>query len=179
VKRSASLSLLARPGDGGIRTRKVAVLVADGVDGRTVATVQGALRAAGAVPRLVGIRIGPFVTAGGDKMHADASMETEPAVLFDALVLPDGSAGVKALRSSGQTMEFIRDTYRHCKAILALGESRALLQAAGTPVALADGEADPGIVLGNTKSIRRDVEGFIEAIARHRHPERETDPPRV
>jgi catalase len=31
VKRSASLSLLARPGDGGIRTRKVAVLVADGV----------------------------------------------------------------------------------------------------------------------------------------------------
>ena len=133
VTRSASLSLLARPGDGGIRTRKVAVLVADGVDGRSVARVQRALRAAGAVPRLVGVRIGPFTTATGDVMHADASMENEPAVLFDALVLPDGSAGVKALQKFGQTLEFVKDTYRHCKAILAVGESRALLQAGGTP----------------------------------------------
>jgi len=179
VKRSGSLSLLARPGDGGIRTRKVAVLVADGVDGRAIADVQTALRAAGAVPRLVGIRVGPFTTAGGDGMHAEASMENEPAVLFDALVLPDGSAGVKALQKVGHTMEFIKDTYRHCKAILAVGESRALLQAAGTPVALPGGEADPGIVLGNAKSISRDVQDFIETVARHRHPERDTDPPRV
>jgi catalase len=179
VKRSESLSLLARPGDGGIRTRKVAVLVADGVDGGAIADVEAALRAAGAVPRLVGIRVGSFKTAGGDDMQAEASMENEPAVLFDALVLPDGSAGVKALQKVGHTMEFIKDTYRHCKAILAVGESRALLQAAGTPVALPGGEADPGIVLGNGKSISRDVQDFIEAVARHRHPERDTDPPRV
>ena len=179
VKRSPPLSLLARPGEGGIRTRKVAVLVADGVDGRAIADVQAALRAAGAVPRLVGIRIGPFTTAGGDGMHADASLENEPAVLFDALVLPDGSAGVKALQKVGQTLEFIKDTYRHCKPILAVGESRALLQAAGTPVTLQGGEADPGIVLGNAKSISRDVQDFIKAVARHRHPERDTDPPRV
>jgi catalase len=179
VKRSASLSLLARPGDGGIRTRKVAVLVADGVDGRSVAQVQGALRAAGAVPRLVGVRIGPFRTSTGDEMQADASMENEPAVLFDALVLPDGAAGVRALQKVGQTLEFVKDTYRHCKAILAIGESRALLQAAGTPMSLPGGEADPGIVLGHVKSISRDVQGFIKAVARHRHPERDTDPPRV
>jgi len=179
IRRSAPLSLLARPGDGGIRTRKVAVLVADGVDGRAIADVQVALRAAGAVPRLVGVRIGPFTTAAGDGMHADASMENEPAVLFDALVLPDGSAGVKALQKFGQTLEFIKDTYRHCKAILAIGESRALLQAAGTPVVLPGGEADPGIVLGNGKSISSDVQDFIKAVARHRHPERDTDPPRV
>jgi len=179
VRRSDSLSLLARPGDGGIRTRKVAVLVADGVDGRAIADVAAALRAAGAVPRLVGVRVGPFTTAGGDGMHAEASMENEPAVLFDALVLPDGSAGVKALQKVGHTMEFIKDTYRHCKAILAIGESRALLQAAGTPVALPGGEADLGIVLCNGKSISGDVQDFIEAVARHRHPERDTDPPRV
>jgi catalase len=131
------------------------------------------------MPRLVGVRVGPFTTAGGDGMQAEASMENEPAVLFDALVLPDGSAGVKALQKVGHTMEFIKDTYRHCKAILAVGESRALLQAAGTPVALPGGEADPGIVLGNAKSISRDVQDFINAVARHRHPERDTDPPRI
>jgi catalase len=179
VKRSASLSLLARPGDGGIRTRKVAVLVADGIDGRSVARVQSALRAAGAVPRLVGVRIGPFKTSTGDEMQADASMENEPAVLFDALVLPDGAAGVKALLKVGQTLEFVKDTYRHCKAILAIGESHALLQAAGTPMSLPGGVPDPGIVLGNFKSIGRDVQDFIKAVARHRHPERDSDPPRV
>jgi hypothetical protein len=46
-------------------------------------------------------------------------MEKEPAVLFDALVLPDGAAGVN------------------------------------------------------------DLQRFIKSVARHRHPERETDPPRV
>jgi catalase len=86
---------------------------------------------------------------------------------------------VKALQKVGQTLEFIKDTYRHCKPILAVGESRALLQAAGTPVTLQGGEADPGIVLGNAKSISRDVQDFIKAVARHRHPERDTDPPRV
>ena len=60
-------------------------------------------------------------------------------VLFDALVLPDGAAGVKALQKVGQTLEFIKDTYRHCKTILAIGESRVLLQAAGTPAAQASG----------------------------------------
>ena len=131
------------------------------------------------MPRLVGVRIGPFTTAAGDVVHADASMENEPAVLFDALVLPDGSAGVKALQRFGQTPEFIKDTYWHCKAILAIGESRALLQTAGTPVMLPGGEPDPGIVLGNAKSISRDAKAFIKAVARHRHPERDTDPPRV
>jgi catalase len=179
VERSPALSLLARPGEGGIRTRRIALLVADGVDGKVVAEVQTALRAAGAVPRLVGVRIGPFTTATGEVMQADASMENEPAVLFDALVLPEGSAGVRTLQELGQTMEYIKDTYRHCKAILAIGESRALLQAAGTPAALPGGAPDPGIVLGAARSIRRDAQDFINAVARHRHPERETDPPRV
>ncbi len=179
VTLSAALSLLARPGDGGIRTRKIALLVADGIDGTSVVEVQKALRAAGAVPRLVGTRIGPFRTAAGDMMEADASMENEPAVLFDALVLPGGAAGVKALQKTGQTLEFIKDQYRHGKAILALGESRALLQAAGAPDALPDGQADPGIVIGSGKSPSRDLQRFIKSVARHRHPERETDPPRV
>jgi catalase len=34
VTQSPALSLTARPGDGGIRTRKVAILVADGTSAR-------------------------------------------------------------------------------------------------------------------------------------------------
>jgi hypothetical protein len=33
--------------------------------------------------------------------------------------------------------------------------------------------------VAETKSLKRGIEHFIAAIARHRHPERETDPPSV
>ncbi len=177
VAQSPTLSLTARPGDGGIRTRKIALLVAEGIDGDALAAVQAALLAAGAVPRLVGSRVGPFKTATGDMLDADASMENEPAVLFDALVLPDGAAGLAALEKDGHTAEFIKDQYRHGKTILALGESRALLESAGAFSKLPNGEDDPGIVLADVEKLDHGIEGFIKAVARHRHPQRETDPP--
>ena len=179
VRQSPALSLLARPGDGGIRTRKIALLVADGIDGEALAKVQAELLAAGAVPRLVGIRIGPFKTASGEVLDADASMENEPAVVFDALVLPDGAEGIEMLKKVGHTAEYIKDTYRHCKPIMVLGESGALLEGAGAFRILPDGEEDPGIVAAEAKTLKRDIGRFIAAIARHRHPERETDPPAV
>ena len=65
--------------------------------------------------------------------------------------------------------------YRHCKTILALGASEALLQKAGVSPTLPSGEPDPGVIVGGADAIGR----FIEAVGKHRHPERETDPPRV
>ncbi|MBU7573542.1 MAG: catalase [Hydrogenophaga sp.] len=173
VSHSPALSLLARPGDGSIKGRKVAMLVADGVNGQSAVDVHAMLFAQGAVPRFVAPRIGPVKTADGVAIDADASLENEPGFLFDALVLPDGDEGVRTLSLDGHTMEFIKDQYRHCKAILVLPASATLLEAAGASATLPSGEADPGVVQGG------DVETFIAAVARHRHPERETDPPRV
>ena len=48
VTTSAALSVTRQSGDGGIRSRRVAILVADGVDGRSIASTQSALRMAGA-----------------------------------------------------------------------------------------------------------------------------------
>ena len=95
------------------------------------------------------------------------------------LVLPDGSEGVGTLKKVGHTAEYVKDTYRHCKPILVLGESGALLEGAGAFRILPDGEEDPGIVVAEAKTLKRGIERFIAAIARHRHPERETDPPAV
>ena len=61
VESSPALSLMARPGDGGIRTRKIAVLVANGVEGTSLGKLVSALVAAGAVPRLVAARLGTYV----------------------------------------------------------------------------------------------------------------------
>ena len=178
VRQSAALSLLAHPGDGSIRSRKIALLVCDGVAGASLAAAQQALFEAGAVPRLVGPRIGPFVTAEGETLQADASMENEPAVLFDALVLPDGERAVKALAVDGRAAEFVKEQYRHCKPILALGASSTLLEGAGASKILEDGSEDPGIVAGQEDDDEA-IAAFLDAMSQHRHWVREKDPPLV
>ena len=50
---SQTLSLFARPGGGSIRTRRVAILVADGCDGEALVALAGRLTREGAVPRFV------------------------------------------------------------------------------------------------------------------------------
>jgi len=179
VLKSPALSLLARPGDGSIRGRKIALLVANGVEGESLSRVQAALVEQGAVARLVGPRIGSFRAADGSTLQADASLENEPGFLFDALVLPDGNEAVVALAQDGHTMEFIKDQFRHCKTILALGGSQMLLMRAGVPAAIEKAQqlAQTGLVLGDPGELEAAIQAFIAGVAKHRHFGRETDPP--
>lgn len=176
VVKSPALSLLARPGNASLAGRKVAILVADGIAGRSVVDLQAELLSHGAVARFVAPRIGPVQTSDKVDVNADASLENEPGFLFDALALPDGEAGVQVLAADGHTLEFVKDQYRHCKPILVMPASSALMLKAQIPSALPSGDLDPGIVYG---AALEEFRTFIRGIARHRHPERETDPPRV
>jgi catalase len=179
VKASSALSLFARPGETGILTRRVAILVADGIDGQSVAALHQALGGQGAVPRFVGIKLGPVAPAAGDPIDVEISMETGPSVLYDALVLPDGEAGVEALSRSGHALEFLKDQYRHCKPILVMGAAQALLDQAGITGELPAGGADPGILRFDAGAFDAAFAAFVDAIIKHRHFERETDPPLI
>ncbi len=174
VTESPALSLTALPGEAGVATRKVAILIADGVEGAALKDLHAKLTNAGAVPRFVGVRLGSVATSDGGKIEADASVENSPPVLFDGLVLPDGAAGVNALASDGHTMEFVKDQFRHSKTILALGASDALLDKAGIPA----NATDAGLMRlkGSDKNV---ATRFMSSLAMHRHPERETDPPLI
>jgi catalase len=174
---SPPLSLLSRPGDGSIATRRVAILVANGVDGQALEQLRAELLAQGAVPRYVGIRLGRVQTSDGETLEAEATLETMPSVLFDAVVVPGGKEATAALGNVGHALEFIKDQYRHAKPILALGEGADLLESAGVPAQLASGEPDPGVLVASQDLVRDVLPPFIKAIARHRHHERETDPP--
>ena len=149
------------------------------IDGEPVAAVRAALLAAGAVPKLVGMRVGPVQCGDGATLEAEGSMETMPAVLFDAVVLPDGAAGVGNLLADGHTLEFIKDQYRHCKTILALGESGVLLERCGIPAALPSKKADPGLIIAPSGDTKGAAKLFMTAVGRHRHPERDRDPPLI
>jgi catalase len=168
VRRSPALSLTARPGDGSIRGRRIAILVAPGVDGDTVATTQKALTDAEAVVRLVGPTLAAIETADGDTVEPDGTLETMPSVLFDAVVVPDGAKAAATLAALGHAREFLRDQYRHCKPMLLVGAGREVATAAGVPT---DDRAD--------WAIAREVPAFIGAVGKHRNWDRATDPPRV
>ena len=173
---SPSLSLFARPGQAGVAARRVAFLVADGADTERVTDLVERLTADGAVPRFLAPRLGTITTASGATLEVDAPIETSPSVLWDAVVIPGGN-GISVLSSDGLALEFVKDQFRHCKTMLAIGTGRQLLDAAGIPATLADAGPVPGILAVDGKKI--DVEAFVAALARHRHFERETDPPRV
>ena len=179
VESSPALSLFARPGDGGIRTRRVAILVADGIDGNAVKSIHSALVEAGAVPRIVGARLGQVQAENGEAIEIEVTLEAGPAVLYDALVIPGGHKAAQALGNVGHALEFIKDQYRHCKPILGLREGTTLVENAGVPARLESGEPDPGLLLLEDGEVDEAIAQFIGALAKHRHFEREIDPPAV
>ena len=176
ITRSPALSQFSKPGTGGIRARKIAILMGAGSAGKSAAAVHAALVAQGAVPRFVASRIGPVTTADGVDIDADVSMENEPGFLFDALVIADGDEGVAALDRDAHTLEFIKDQYRHGKTIMVIGAAKALLTSARVIATLPGGELDPGIIMADG-DIHSALELFIKGVQAHRHPMRETDPP--
>jgi catalase len=179
VTASPALSLFARPGDGSIRARRIAILVADGVNDEATQRIHEGLAREGAVPRVVGPQLGQVRTAGGDSLEVDVSMEAAPAVLFDALAITGGKEAIDTLAKVGLALEFIKDQYRHCKPILALGAANELVTRAGVPATLPTGEADSGLILLDEDDADGGLAQFIGAISKHRHFARETDPPVV
>jgi catalase len=177
VKKSPPLSLTALPGTGGIATRKIAVLLAEGMDAALVESLQVELTRAGAITRFLGIRLGAVKSLTGKLLEADATLENSPSVLFDGMILPGGDRAVQILAKSGQAVEFLKDQYRHGKTILMLDDSAPILDKAGIPKALPSGQPDPGLIVGLQGA--RAGTAFISALARHRHPERDRDPPAI
>ena len=68
-------------------------------------------------------------------------------MLFDARGPARRRRARRARWPRRRALEFIKDQYRHCKPILALGDGAALLDPAGIPSTLTDGTADPGLIV--------------------------------
>jgi catalase len=186
---SPALSLFARPGDGRIVGRRVALLTAQGVDVASLRDLQHQLLDAGASAVVVAPRLGRLGSGDSDEaegsLEVGATVETMPSVLWDALVLPAGPESLPALVADGRVIEFVKDQYRHCKPILVLGGDTMLLEAAGVSREVLTRGDDPGLILADSDEEEPDkatddaLLRFIQALGRHRHFERELDPPLV
>ena len=161
------------------RSRRVAILVADGVDAKALRQLAAKLTASGAVPRVVGSTLGGVdARNGGGRVEVDAGIDASPSVLFDAVVIPDGSEAAGRMSEDGRMLEFLKDQHRHCKPMLVLGSGAELLDKAGIPHRLPTDEHDPGLLLGGDEEGTL-ADAFLSLLALHRQFDRESDPPRV
>jgi catalase len=176
IGQSPALSMANTEKDS-IKTRRVAVLAADGVDASTVATMQQALASAGAQVKIVAPRLGSLKSSNGSPVDIDFSLLTASSVLFDAVYVPGGEKSVELLQGEGKALHFIQEAYRHCKAIAATGAGAELLRASylgrSTLAALEQGdyqlETDQGVIIGRDARVDDVASEFIKAIAQHRH----------
>ncbi len=148
---------------GNIKTRKVAILAANGVDGGAIAAIRKVLEAEGAHARLLGPTSAAVTTAKGESLAVDASMEGLPSVAFDAVYVPGGVASVKALGSNGVALHYLLEAYKHLKPIAVHEDAKPLLEKLHL-------QADAGLLVG---SDAKALKAFVAALAEHRVWERE------
>ncbi len=155
-----------------IKTRRVAVLAADGVDGAAVQAMKAALTAAGAEVKIVSQFLGTITAADGSTIEVDKTFRNSPSVTFDAVYVPGGAASVATLQQIGDAVHFVNEAFMHCKPIAAAGEGATLLAGTGLaldPAAPSKQPADLGIVLvaaGGDQA--QAAPAFIAAIGQHR-----------
>ncbi|MEN9933718.1 MAG: hypothetical protein RLZZ387_297 [Chloroflexota bacterium] len=154
------------------KSRKVAVLVADGFDGDALARIQQQLKDAGVQAKIVAKLGGMVTSASGQAVKVDQTFVTTGSVMFDAVLVPGGRQSVETLTVQGAALHFLNEAYKHCKAIGVTGEATALLAASSIPQS-AGGQgvtSEHGVV---TSGQAGDLDGFakrfLEAIAEHRH----------
>jgi catalase len=62
---------------------------------------------------------------------------------------------------------------------LLFGEAKTLLDKSGISATLSSDGHDPGLLLFDDERIDKGLTAFVKALTKHRHFERESDPPRI
>lgn len=155
---SPALSQMNHPGSVGIKGRKIALLVADGVEGASVDRLVKAFEAQSARILVLGPTSAPVKTAEGKALAVDASMEGMPSVMVDGLWVPAGKAALEALGQSGVAKHYLLEAYKHLKPMGLASEGKALLGTLGL-------KEDAGLLLGDDQQA---VDAFVKALEQHR-----------
>jgi catalase len=172
---SAALSMKNTIKDS-IVSRKIAFLVADGVNEQAVTAVKDSLVALGAVVHTIAPRLNAVIGMGGKEVAVDESFLTAASVLYDAVYVPGGTNSVATIEAEANAVHFLNEAFKHCKAIAADEQALQVLEATYFANKLPSDFSDETvltegiIVQADQKKL---TEQFIKAIALHRFWERE------
>jgi catalase len=170
LDKSAALSMANTVKDS-IRTRKIAILAADGVDEGSINLIKKTLTAAGAYAEIIAPKLGTIKASGNTEIPADHSLMTVASVLYDAVYIPGGDNSVAMLEADPDAIHFLNETFKHCKAICADNAALQVLHATYFGKNLKKEISEMGLIIG--ESNKELFDSFIAAIANHRFWERE------
>ncbi|MGB7289639.1 MAG: catalase, partial [Candidatus Macondimonas sp.] len=155
-----------------VKTRKVGLLAADGVDDASIDTLKTMLSAEGAVVKIIAPQAGHITTSAGTSVAVDFALFSASSVLFDALCLLDGSPSVAAFDLHPKARLMLQEAYRHFKPLAAVGNAVTVLQGAIGIAAAGTGsgkvENAKGVVMGEAKQVKEIAKVFMGEIAQHR-----------
>jgi catalase len=176
VEEDPALRMVGRPG-GSARTRKVAILVADGVEAGALKRLQQDLTDAGAQCKLVAPHLGTVSTSSGRQLAVDHTFTNAPSVMFDAVLIPGGSESVATLGGMGEAVHFVLEAYKHCKTICAVNDGAQLLSTLGFSLGKDLEQVNmptPGVLMADARKVTdgQVSQNFLAAIALHRHWDR-------
>jgi catalase len=175
LKESKPLSM-ANTVKNSIRTRKIAILAADGVDEKSLSFVQEALLAEGAIVEIIAPRLGTIVTENDVQIPVKKSFLTAASVFYDAVYVPAGINSVATLAAEANAVHFLNEAFKHCKAIGAHLDAKQVLDETYFANKLPEDDSEDtalkeGLVIQN--DVKKLSKTFIKAIAMHRFWERE------
>lgn len=175
LNKSAALSMKNSPTDT-IRTRKIAILAADGVNEDSLTKVKNAITAQGALCEVIAPRLGFIAGINDTNIPVAKSLLTTASVFYDAVYVPGGTNSVATLEADPDAIHFLNEAFKHCKAIAADTDAMQVLKATYFGRKLPEDNSNEtvlseGIIIGNDAD---KLSGqFIAAIAQHRFWERE------
>lgn len=165
-----------------IESRKIAILVSEGVNRAEITQVKEALIEKGARVKVISKVLGTVEGIEGDELEVDKNYVTTGSIMYDAVYIPGGKNHIETLKSHGKALHFINEAYKHCKPIGATGEGLNLLSETkvGDLTIREEGNAglhsSKGVVWTNeTDSLDAFIDAFTTAIAQHRHWDREEE----
>ena len=174
LEQSAALSMANTKKDS-IKSRKIAILAANGVDGAAIQQMKKALMVEGATAEIIAPKLGEITDAKGASIKVDKNLMTVSSVVYDAVYVPGGPDSVEALTNEADAVYFVNQAYKHCKAIAA-GEGTKNFFSQTYLGNIADKKNElPGVVFsaGKNDSLTKQ---FVKNIAQHRFWEREAMP---
>ncbi len=175
LDKSPALSMTSSP-QNTISTRKVAILVAEGVNGDNVQAMIRALDKQGAMGILIAPRQGFIKAADDTDFPIYKSFLTDASVFYDAVYVPGGTNSVASLEADPDAVHFLNEAFKHCKPIAADSDALQVLKATYFGRKLPENDSNEtalteGIIIKD--AISPLTEAFIKAIAMHRFWERE------
>jgi catalase len=177
-----------------IKSRRIAILIADGYDHKTYSAIVKAIQAASALPFTIAPKRQKVKSSDGNETQPSHHFNGMRSTMFDAVVVPGGEQSIKTLTGIGLARFWVREAFGHDKAIAAEGEGIKLVEAAiseaqGYKLANVQGDAQVtewyGVItaakpdISESVKIAQESKGFLEQffwqINNHRCWARELD----